>query len=378
MIGRRVCLRCVMDTTDREITFDDRGFCNHCRFYEEHTSRLIHGDEEGREQLEDVVAQAKREGRGRAYDVIIGLSGGVDSSYLALKARELGLRPLAIHLDNSWDSETAVHNIERVVRTLELDLITHVVDWQEFRDMQRAFIVAGVVDIELITDHAITALAHRVARDHAIRWVLSGTNHVTESVMPTTWMHRKSDLRNLKAIHRRFGTRPLRTLPTLSMVQLQWNLNVRRLRSIAVLNYLPYYRAGAIEDLHRELGWQDYGGKHYESLWTRFYQAHILPVKFGVDKRKAHLSAQICSSQISRKDALLTLEEPLYSPAELRHDRDYVLKKLGYTEAEFDAIMAEPPRRHLDFPSDETYIAPLLAGKRLAREASRVVRQRRR
>ena len=376
MIGHRVCVRCVMDTTDSQITFDERGFCNHCRFYEEHTARLIYGDEKGRSQLGDMVAQAKHEGRSKAYNVIIGLSGGVDSSYLGLKARELGLRPLAIHLDNSWDSEPAVHNIERVVRTLELDLVTHVVDWQEFRDIQRAFIAAGVVDIELITDHAITALAHRVARDQGIRWVLSGTNHVTESIMPTTWMHRKTDLRNLKAIHRRFGTRPLRTLPTLSMVELQWNLNVRRLRSIAVLNYLPYTRAGAIEELQRELGWQDYGGKHHESLWTRFYQAHILPVKFGVDKRKAHLSAQICSEQISRDEALRILEDPLYPPAELRHDQDYVLKKLGFTETQFAEIMATPPRRHLDFASDESYIAPLLAGKRLAREAAGKVRRR--
>jgi N-acetyl sugar amidotransferase len=360
MTGYAICARCVMDTTDREIAFDARGFCNHCRFYEQVTAREVLGPAEGTRRLAALVAKAKADGKGKPYDCIVGLSGGVDSSYLALQARKLGLRPVAIHLDNSWDSEAAVHNIERIVLGLDLDLVTHVVDWLEFRDLQRAFILAGVVDIELITDHAITALAHQIAIDHGVRWILSGTNHVTESIMPVTWTHRKSDLRNLKAIHQRFGQRPMSTLPTASMLRIQYNLRVRRLQSISVLNHLPYTRAGAIEELRRQLGWVDYGGKHHESLWTRFYQAHLLPQKFGVDKRRAHLSALICSGQATREEALSRLEEPLYGVAELRHDRDYVLKKLGFGEEEFDAIMREPPRSHLDYPSDSDYIAPLM------------------
>jgi N-acetyl sugar amidotransferase len=368
MTAYRMCARCVMDTSDPEITFDERGFCNHCTFYERFTAHEVLGAEEGARRLADVVEQIRRDGRGERYDCVIGLSGGVDSSYVALKVRQLGLRPVAVHLDNSWDAEVAVHNIERLVRGLDLDLITHVVDWPEFRDVQRAFFKASVVDVELITDHAITALMHRVALERGIRWIVSGTNHVTESIMPTTWTHRKSDLRNLKAIHRRFGELPLRTLPTASMLQIQWWQRVRGIRYLSVLNHLPYSRAGAIEALERELGWRNYGGKHFESLFTRFYQAHFLPAKFGFDKRRAHFSSQICSGLKTREAALAELEAPVYPPRELAHDRDYVLKKLEFSEAEWDAIMADPPRSHLDYPSDTAYVVPLMRARQIALE----------
>lgn len=363
--GYRICTRCIMDTSDAEITFDEHGWCNHCRLYEDETSREVLGEEEGARTLEALVSQAKRDGRGKPYDCIVGLSGGVDSSFLALKACQLGLRPLAIHLDNSWDSETSVANVERIVKRLGLDLITHVVDWQEFRDIQRAYFLASVIDIEVITDHAITAMAQDVARERGIPWILSGANHVTESVMPTTWIHRKSDLRNLKAIHRRYGELPLRTLPTASMLRIRFNQHVRGIRSMPVLNYLPYDREATMLELQRELGWQYYGGKHFESLFTRFYQAHILPTKFGVDKRRAHFSTMICSGQMTREEAIAKLEEPVYPPRDLAHDQEYVLKKLGFTAAEWERIMDTPPRSHLDFPSDSTYIVPMLRANRV-------------
>ncbi|MBA2504336.1 MAG: N-acetyl sugar amidotransferase [Thermoleophilaceae bacterium] len=356
-----------MDTSDSEIEFDQQGHCNHCNFYFAHTVKELPEPEVGAEQLERIVAQIKAEGEGKPYDCVIGLSGGVDSSFVALRVAELGLRPVAVHLDNSWDAEVAVRNIERIVRSLDLDLITHVVDWQEFRDIQRAFFKASVVDIEMITDHAITALVNDVARDHGLHWVVSGTNHATESIMPVTWTHRKSDLRNLKAIHRRFGERPMKTLPTMSMLEIQYAQRVRRFRSLSILNYAPYSRQGAIDALERDLGWQNYGGKHFESLFTRFYQAHYLPEKFGIDKRRAHFSAAICSGLKDRDEAIAELDAPVYPPRDLAHDRDYLLKKLGFTPAEWEAIMAAPPESHLDYPSDEAYIGAMLKVKALGR-----------
>ncbi len=365
MTGYRICTRCIMDSSDTEISFDARGICNHCNLYENETSKEVLGPEEGRRVLDALVAQAKQDGAGKDYDCIVGLSGGVDSSFLALKAVELGLRPLAIHLDNSWNSEVSVRNIEKVVTGLELDLITHVVDWREFRDIQRAYFRASVIDIEVITDHAITAMAQDTALERGIPWILSGANHVTESVMPPTWIHRKSDLRNLKAIHARYGERSLRTLPSASMLRIRWNQHLRGIRSIPVLNYLPYDRELTMAELERELGWEYYGGKHFESLFTRFYQAHILPTKFGVDKRRAHFSTMICSGQMTRDDALAKLEEPVYPPRDLAHDQEYVLKKLGFSEAEWEGIMATPPRSHHDYPSDSTYIVPMLRANRV-------------
>jgi N-acetyl sugar amidotransferase len=352
-----------MDTSDPDIAFDERGYCNHCTYYYEFTAREVLGAEAGAAPLAALVQRIKRDGVDRRYDCVIGLSGGVDSSFVALQVKKLGLRPIAVHLDNSWDAEVAVHNIERLVRGLELDLITHVVDWDVFRDIQRAFFRASVVDIELITDHAITALMHRVALDMGIKWIVSGTNHVTESIMPTTWGHRKSDLRNFKAIHRRFGELPMRTLPTASMLQIQWWQRARGLRYLSLLNYYDYSRAGAIEALEREIGWKNYGGKHFESLFTRFYQAHYLPVKFGFDKRRAHLSAQICSGQKTREQALAELEAPVYPPRDLAHDRDYLLKKLGFSEREWAAIIADAPRPHYDYASDTAYVVRLMQAR---------------
>lgn len=362
----RICTRCVMDTTDCEITFDVRGWCNHCTYYEQNTAPRIFGREEGVRELKEVVAQIRHDGKGSAYDCVIGLSGGVDSSLVALKVRELGLRPIAVHLDNSWDSEVAVRNIERIVRMLDLDLVTHVVNWQEFRDLQRAFFLASVIDVEMLTDHAILAFINRVAIDQGIRWIVSGTNHATESIMPLSWVHRKCDLRNVKCIHRRFGDLPMQTLPTTSMLRLQWYNRVRGIRTLSLLDYLGYRRAEAIDTLERELDWQNYGDKHFESLFTRFYQAHYLPTKFGVDKRRAHFSAQICSGQKTRAEALEELERPMYPPRDLAHDRDYVLKKLGFSETDWSAIMADRPRSHLDYGSDTSYILPLIRVGKLA------------
>jgi N-acetyl sugar amidotransferase len=338
-----------MDTSgDDRITFDSEGVCNYCHSYDELHAALVPDPATAVDRLSSKIAEIRRAGEGKPYDSILGLSGGVDSSYLAHVAKQQGLRPICIHFDNGWNSEMAVQNIHHIVHKLGFDLETYVIDWDEFRDLQRAYFKAGVIDIEALTDHAIFASIYRLAFRMGIRYVLSGSNVVTEGILPHHWTHRKSDYINIVDIHRHFGTLSLKTFP---LIDKRTKDRIRKwgLETVELLNWVPYDKAEAKALLQRELGWQDYGGKHYESVFTKFYQAYILPVKFGVDKRKAHLSTLVCSGQISRQQALEELSKPLYDPADLQKDKEYVLKKLGFTEAEFDGMMADKPVPHNTF-----------------------------
>jgi hypothetical protein len=298
---------------------------------------------------------------------VIGVSGGVDSSYLAYLTKAWGLRPLAVHFDNGWDSELAVHNIHTLLSNLDIDLITHVVDWDEFRDIQLAFFRASVIDIELPTDNAIVALLLRVAAERRVKTILRGNNDTTEAVMPSAWNHRKTDARNIKAIHRQLGTVPLKTLPTVSTLQLLTTQAIRRIRAINILDRVEYDREDALRILVEDLGWRPYEGKHHESIFTRFYQAQVLPQKFDVDKRRAHLSSWINSGEITRDAALAVLEEPPIDPDLAMRDRQYALKKLGVDDATFDGWMATPPRSHDEFASEAKLIATLVGMKRRLR-----------
>jgi N-acetyl sugar amidotransferase len=339
-----------MDTSDAEIEFDAQGVCHHCKGHEAKVALAPFSQPDARTRLAAMMDRVLA-GRQGEYDSVVGLSGGVDSSYVAYQARQLGLKPLAVHFDNGWNSELAVRNIERIVKRLGLDLLTFVIDWEEFRDIQRSFFKANVIDIEMVTDHAIFAAMFRIAKEHRIRYILSGTNAATESIMPPTWQHFKFDLRNLKAIHRRFGTLPIRRYPTIGVPGLAWNHYIAGVQSISLLNFLPYRKDVAIRTLQQELGWSYYGGKHYESVFTRFYQAHILPRKFGVDKRRIHFSDLIMNGEMTREEALDELQKPLYEPVALEQDIEYVCKKLGFTRQEFDAYLAHPPASHYDYPS---------------------------
>lgn len=356
----RVCVRCVMDTSDPEIQFGSDGVCNHCRMYDDMAASMP-VPEEAQRQLERLVERIQRIGQDQPYDCVIGLSGGADSSYLAYQTRQLGLRPLAVHFDNGWDSERAVHNIEAVVRGLDLDLYTYVVDWEEFRDLQVSFFRASVIDIETLTDHAILAVPLQLARDRGIRFVLRGTNVRTEAILPPAWVHSKLDLRNIRAIHARHGNGRLGTFPAMSTIHQRAVRLRHRIEVVHPLDLMPYDKAAAIRTIQRALGWQEYGAKHHESVFTRFYQGYILPRKFGVDKRRAHLSTLICSGQIAREDALTELERDPYDAHLLAEDKAYVCKKLAMSEHEFDSYMASPPRPHGAYASEESYVRPLRA-----------------
>lgn len=351
----RSCERCILDEADDpDISFDSVGVCNHCRAYDVQARAHVPPPDEARKQLTELVSTIKRTGAGRRYDSLMGLSGGVDSSYLAWIAKREGLRPLAVHFDNGWNSELAVSNIEGIVSRLGVDLRTYVINWAEFKDLQLAYLKASVVDIEAITDHAIIAAMWRIAAEEGIKYILSGTNVATEAVLPRAWVHPKTDHVNIKAIHRQFGSLPLKTFPFIGWWQKNWYTYGRRIRSVAPLNLVPYLKDDAKRTISSELGWQDYGGKHYESIWTRFYQGHILPKKFGIDKRKAHLSNLICSGQLTRAEALAEMRQPAYDPALEAKDMAFVLNKLGLSPTQWEELMARPVRPHTDFDTEQS------------------------
>ncbi len=348
----KMCTKCILDTyDDPKIEFDVNGVCNYCIEYEELAVSHDISIEEKTELLNVAVKNIKNEGKEKEYDCIFGISGGTDSTFLAGEIKRLGLRPLIVHFDNGWNSELAVKNIENVLNKLGLDLFTYVVDWEEFKDIQLSFLKASVIDIELVTDHAIMAVLYNEAMKRGIKYVVTGHNFVTEAILPQSWYHTKLDVLNLKSIHKKYGKVKLKTYPTFNYLKKAYSNNILKLKVVNLLDYLDYNKDEAKKVIMEQFGWKDYGGKHYESIFTRFYQGYILPVKFKVDKRKAHLSTLINSGQITRAEALKEIEAPPYDPQQLVKDKEFVLKKFGFSETEFDSIMKLPVRSHLEFAS---------------------------
>ncbi len=352
-IGARMCVRCVMDTTNPDIRFDENGVCNFCHAYETAAKATLLPEPEAHRKLEQTVREIKIAGQGKEYDCILGLSGGVDSSYLACKLKELGLRALAVQFDNGWNSELAVKNIELLCNKLAMDLYTYVVDWEEFRDLQLAFLRASVANVEAPSDHGIFAALYRVAAERGIRYIINGNNVVTEQISVRAYGYNFYDLKQINGIHKRFGKVKLKTYPRMGFFKKLYYERVDGIKSISLLNYMPYVKSEAMAFLEREFGWRYYGGKHHESIITRFHQSYILPTKFGLDKRQAHLSNLIYSGQMTREDALEELSRPPCAPTLIEEDREYVAKKLGLTDDEFDRIMTEPPKSYKDYPNDE-------------------------
>lgn len=353
------CSVSVMDTiSDPDISFDEKGICNYYHEYRKGEAEHVKKGAQGKKELEQLVSKIKEDGKGKPYDCIMGLSGGVDSSYVAYLCKQYGLRPLAVHFDNGWNSELAVKNIESMVNKCGFDLYTLVVDWEEFKDIQLSYIKASVVDIEVPTDHAITAVLMKLALKHKIKYSLSGSNVNTEFIMPKSWIFNKGDHINLLDIHKKFGTKKIKTYP-LNDTLLKKRFNWAGVQSINILNYTDYHKQTAKNIISKELGWRDYGGKHYESLFTKFYQAYILPQKFGIDKRKPHLTNMILSGEITKAQASEELKQPLYSQDVFQMEEEFFLKKLGLTKGEWDVIMQTPARSHYEFaterPLDERY-----------------------
>ena len=348
----RQCTVSVMDNiADPDIIFDENGVCNYYYEYKD-AEKILLKPPQREEELSKIVKKIRESGKGKKYNCLIGLSGGVDSTYVAYLARKFDLNPLAVHLDNGWDSELAISNIENVIKKLNFDLYSLVVDWEEFKDIQLAYLRASVVDIEVVSDHAIFSCMYKLARQYNIPYILSGTNIVTEHTMPRSWLYSKMDYKNLKDIHKQHGKLKIKTYPTFAFWKYVYYSALLKLTPISILNYVDYNKQQVKETISMELNWRDYGGKHYESIFTKFYQAYILPKKFGIDKRKAHLSTLIFSGQITKESALLELEKPIYLQEELQSDMEYILKKFGLSQNEFDNIMQQPPRKHSEFKSD--------------------------
>lgn len=346
------CTKCIYDNVVYpEIKFDDQGICEICHIYDDLQAKTVFKNKEGVEKLHALLADIKNAGKSKQYDCIIGVSGGVDSSYLAYLSKEWCLKPLILHVDNGWNSELATMNIENILKVLNYDLYTHVIDWEEMRDMQLAFFKASVVDIDLPFDNAFMAILYDIANKYKIKYILSGHNTVTEGWMPPNFTHYKLDTINLKAIHKKFGTLKLKKFPIIGPIKLWISNKLYKVKFESPLDLIEYNKADVKKVLINELGWRDYGGKHYENIFTKFYQGYILPEKFKVDKRKAHLSTLICSGQITRDQALEEIKLPAYKLDELENDKEFFAKKMELSMDQFNSIMEEPIKRHTDFPS---------------------------
>lgn len=361
--GYRQCTRTLMDTTDPDIRFNTDGTCHWVNEYE----RLRAGgwDPAGNPAaLEAIVDQIRRDGKNKKYDCILGLSGGLDSSYLATIAHQAGLRPLIFHTDTGWNTEIAVNNIESVAHRYGFTLHTHVIDWNEMADVQRAFLRAGVPNQDIPQDHAIFAAFYSYAVRQGINWVLSGSNYATESVLPGGWGYDARDAYHLKRIHARFGERPLGNFPC--MGNLRFGVEFRLLRGMKVtklLNLVPYQRQAAMDRLARDTGWRYYGAKHFESRWTRFFQAYWLPTFFGYDKRLAHYSSLILTGEMTKAAALAEMERNYY-PEDLRQeDIDLIARKLKLRPEERTLLTAPTVHSHHAYPNQQRLTRFLIAAR---------------
>ena len=340
-----------MDTTAEGIQFDELGRCNFCQTYLNKYSENPDRSHELTQFLKEIKAAGKR----KKYDCIVGLSGGVDSSYTLHLVKSFGLRPLAVHMDNGWNSEIATNNIHNLVRKLDVDLYTHVIDWEEYKDLMNSFFMANVIDIELLYDNAMLAVNYAQANKYGIKYILSGSNSATEGMpMPNAWNWNKFDVKNIKAIHGKYGKIKINTLPTLNTFQYVYYRVIKKIKWVYFLDYLVYEKEKAIDLLKESYLFKPYPYKHYESVFTRFYQGYILPRKFNVDKRLVHFSTLICSGQMTREAALNDLKKsPYASEAALREDRAYFLKKMNWSDQKLEDYLTSPPNDHSSFASEK-------------------------
>lgn len=341
-----------MDTSDAKIEFDDNGVCDHCRDFKANVEPNWHTDERGNAELERIVKRIRAEGEGKEFDSILGLSGGLDSSYmLHMAVTRYKLRPLVFHVDGGWNSRIAVHNIEALVEKLGLDLYTEVINWEEMKDFQHAFFKASVPHIDIPQDHAFIATLYNFADKHGIKYILNGGNYSTECVRnPLEWLYYGTDMAQIRDIHGQFGTRPLKTYPLSNIFRHKIYLRyVRGIQVIRMLNYIPYTKEIAKKTLADEYGWEAYPQKHFESRFTRFFESYWMPTKFGYDTRRVQFSSLILTGQMTREEALKELEKPAYDPETIEHDIAFVASKLGITTDQLMSYHALPNKTFRDY-----------------------------
>ena len=348
----QICTNCVMDTTDTKITFDEKGVCDHCNTFYKDIKPNWHTDEKGWQEIVSISDKIKEEGKGKDFDCIIGMSGGIDSSYLLyLAVKKLGLRPLVFHVDAGWNSEKAVHNIEVIVDKLKLDLYTEVIDWEEMKDLQLAYFKSGVSTIDTPQDHSFFATMYKFATKYDVKYILTGGNYSTECIRnPIEWMYYQSDSIQLKDIHKKFGTKPLKNYPITNILWHKiWLPYVKKIKLIRPLDFMPYNKEEATQFLVDEFGYQRYAQKHFESRFTKFYEAYWLPEKFGYDTRKIQYSSLILTGQMTREEALERLKTPAFDKESIKQDFEYIATKLGISVEELQSYLDAPNKTYKDY-----------------------------
>lgn len=347
----QVCTNCVMDTTDSKITFDEKGMCDHCHNFEKNIRPYWNPNENRMDELQKIADKIREAGKGHDYDCILGLSGGADSSYLAYIAKEvMHLRPLAFVVDTGWNLNVAVENIEKIVKGLELDMYTEVINWKEMADLQLSFFKAQISSQDFLQDHAIFASLYNYATKHHIKYVLTGSNNATEFIRPPVeWIY-MNDIRMMRDIHDKYGRIPLKTFPQCGMFKYRLLYKyIYGMERVYPLDYVVYNKAEAEIMLHEKYGWERYENKHYENVFTRFFEGYYLPIKFGFDTRKNVYSNQILAGTMTRNEAIELLKQPAYDPDMMEQDKEYIAKKLGISTEEFEEIIAGENKTPQDY-----------------------------
>lgn len=347
-----------MDTTDSRIEFDDNGVCDHCRGFKTHVEPNWHTDERGEAELMQIARRIRESGKGRDFDCILGMSGGLDSSYmLHIAVTKMGLRPLVFHVDGGWNTRIAVQNIENTVEKLGLDLFTEVIDWEEMKDFQLAYFKSGLPNIDIPQDHAFIATLNNFALKHNIKYILNGQNFSTECVRnPLEWIYYGTDMAQIHDVQRRFGTRPFKNYPLSSIFNNKFYLPyVRRIQMVRPLNLVPYIKSEALKTMSELYGWEAYPQKHFESRFTRFYEGYWLPARFGYDTRKVQFSSLILTGQMTRDQALEQLKQPAIPPDQAERELEFVATKLGISVDELIGYRDMPLKTYRDYASQHRY-----------------------
>lgn len=352
----QVCTKCVMDTTDPNIFFDENGVCDHCHDFQNNVKPNWHTDERGRQYLSSIVDKIKTSGKDNDFDCLLGLSGGVDSSFmLHLAVKEFGLRPLVFHVDGGWNSELAVHNINVMIDKLGLDLYTEVINWEEMKDFQLAFFKSGVPHLDIPQDHAFIATLYRFAEKYKIKYILNGGNFATECVQyPMEWFYYGTDVVHNNDIRKIFGTNKMETYPFSSIFRHKIYLKYfKGVNVLKPLNYMPFIKEDAISLLEKEYSWKPYPQKHFESRFTKFYEGYWLPERFGYDTRKVQYSSLILTGQMTRDKAIEQLKKPAYDPALIEDEFNYIATKLGITSTELKQYFNMPKKFYWDYKNQQ-------------------------
>ena len=353
----QICKRCVMDTSDADIEFDALGICNHCKDFEKILIKPRYSKKESESRLNSILEQVKSKGKKSEFDCLVGISGGVDSCYTAYLCKKWGLKPLLLHMDNGWNSEIAVKNVKNIVQNLGLDYQSYVLDWNEFREIQLAFLKSSIVDLEMPTDIAIAASLYKTASKYGIKYIISGGNYSGEGILPLSWgYHVLKDEKLYRSIVKKYSKMKLKKVPLVGLRGEIYYKFIKGIKTIYPLNFVEYNKDKAREFLKIELGWQDYGGKHHESKITAFWQSFAMPTKYNMDYRRATYSSQIVSGQLNREKALENLRTLPYNEEMVRQDKKYIAKKYGISHSEFEKYLSMPPKTYRDFPNNKNVI----------------------